>query len=760
MKTWFYNLSIKNKITSIIVLTVFLVLSIGFGGGYYSETRSIKERMLAEKILTAKIVSSYTIADLAFDNKETAHLSLSYLKNDKSILNAHVYDAKQQHFVSLYSNNHHHNLINNKAKTFITTDTNTQYVYTSLELHIIEPIYLEGKQIGSFHLHASTQDYLRNLKEITFYLLLFLILLLVIALFIAGKLSTIVTKPLLSLSEIAGNISKHADYNFQIQAHYKDETGTLINSFNTMIKKIAIRESERDKAEQQLKDNEKNLELILNNMVDCVLTIDDSGKVLTINKSAEQLFGYQANEIIGNNIKKLIPDSIQLLEKHLSYSTHEVKSRLIENNCELVATRNNQANFTMRLSIVNLPQESDKHKRFILSCLDLTELKQQEERNHRTQKMDALGKLTGGIAHDFNNMLGVVSGYSELLSSALENSTNDKLFKYSQQIHHASERGAKLTKKLLAFSKKQTSEAKNININTILQDEQHMLEKTLTVRIKLVLKLADDLWPVHLDSNDLEDAILNMSINAMHAIKTNGQLTIETKNLHHQGTDSQILDLKVGDYVCLSMTDTGCGMDDETKKRIFDPFYTTKGDKGTGLGLSQVYGFVKRSQGSIKVYTESGHGTRFTLYFPRVNEPHDKLQQTNLHQEMVQNKLNGNETILLVDDEKSLLHMTKEMLIQYGYQIYTANSAREALILLSSTTIDLVLSDVVMPEMDGYQLAEQIQELYPHIKIQLASGFSDDRHIKAKDDSLHKNLLIKPLSVSTLLHRLRRLLDE
>lgn len=377
----------------------------------------------------------------------------------------------------------------------------------------------------------------------------------------------------------------------------------------------------------------------------------------------------------------------------------------------------------------------------------------QEEKLRRSQKMDALGKLTGGIAHDYNNMLGVIMGYAELLEGMVKGQSELSMF--VDEIYRAGERGSTLTKKLLSFSRQKSSDEISLDINDLLKEQQQMLEKTLTARITLTLELAEDLWKVWIDSNDLEDAVINMSINAMHAIEGNGKLKIETRNEVISETEGSLYQLEEGEYVLLTITDTGSGMDDSMIEKIFDPFYSTKGDKGTGLGLSQVYGFVERSGGSIHVYSEMGHGTRFTLYFPRYFDGERKAHEEKVNEEI---NLSGTETILIVDDEPALVKLSATILKQNGYHVFTAENAQQALNILEKESIDLLLSDVIMPDMDGYQLAAVVLEKYPEIKIQLASGFSDDRHLSMVDNDLHENLLHKPYHSKTLLKRIRELL--
>lgn len=388
---------------------------------------------------------------------------------------------------------------------------------------------------------------------------------------------------------------------------------------------------------------------------------------------------------------------------------------------------------------------------------DITEIKEKEDQLRRTQKMDALGKLTGGIAHDYNNMMGVILGYSDLLLSHPSN--QEKVIKYVEQIRNAGERARNLTDKLMAFSRYKPSETEIVNINEQLQQQQHLFDKMLTARIKLELNLDDNLWLTKIDLGDFNDAIINMVINSSHAIETNGTLNIFTYNKHLGLHDAGMLELPDGDYVVVSLIDSGTGMDEQTLSKIFDPFFSTKGDKGTGLGLSQVYGFIKRSGGSIKVQSEPGKGSKFTLFFPR-----HYADSTTLVIEQVQNiapSESGHETILIVDDEEPLCNMAREILSGQGYHVLQAFSAKQALDILQTETIDIVFSDIIMPEMTGYELAEEISRKYPNIIIQLTSGFNDVKslNIDLDIDISNLHILPKPYSRSELLKCIRNALD-
>jgi len=483
-----------------------------------------------------------------------------------------------------------------------------------------------------------------------------------------------------------------------------------------------------------------------------IYTKDIDGKYLFVNNKFESLFNVSRDEVVGKSDYDLFPkENADVFTKNDMMAID--KKQAIESE-EIAPHEDGPHTY-----ISNKFPLFDEDKNIYAVCgisTDITERIKENEKLRHAQRMDALGKLTGGIAHDYNNMLGIILGYAEILEESVKE--DPKLSEYAYEIRHAGERGAQLTKRLLNFSRNKVSKSECLDINQLLRDSESMLKKTLTARIDVVMSLDDKLWPVWMDTSDLEDAIVNMSINAAHAMDGHGQLTIGTKNLHIDRDSSNFIDLVPGDYVMLSVRDTGSGMDKVTKERLFDPFYSTKGERGTGLGLSQVYGFVERSHGVIKVYSEEGHGSRFMLYFPRYedNGGDNKNETSDTNND---SGLRGHETILVVDDEAVLLKLITQVLSGQGYNIIAVDSAAQALVELDKNQIDLIISDVIMPGMDGYQLASAVREKYPEIKIQLASGFADDRGNKDIDSDLKNSILQKPYNLKKLLKRVRELLD-
>jgi len=469
------------------------------------------------------------------------------------------------------------------------------------------------------------------------------------------------------------------------------------------------------------------------------------------NQAAENMFGYTLDEIKGRDFNIMIPGNAKI-------NVSEVWQGLIN---QTGGSKNINENLTKDGRIIlcewhnkAIVDESGKVVGVAAVVLDITQLKEQQVQLQRAQKMDALGKLVGGIAHDYNNMLGVILGYTDLMK--MKFSTVDGLAKYIDHIAQAGERGRKLTQRMLNFSKKESSGAEATSINQVLNSQKDLLSKAITALIHIHYDLSQSDWLVWVDSSELEDVLLNVSINAQHAMVNGGSLTFKTQTVHLETAEAKFLDLAENDYLKLTVRDTGCGMGDELISKIFDPFFSTKGTQGTGLGLSQVYGFMERSGGAVKVYSELGLGTEFSFYFPRYRG----VEENEAEQDMpaLEGMQGDGETILVVDDEPALRELAAEMLRLAGYRVLMASDGGEALDILASHSVGLVLSDVIMPNMDGYQLAKHIETLYPEVKIQLASGYSDNRHIEANNDRLHKALLNKPYSSLELMSRISHLL--
>jgi signal transduction histidine kinase len=385
-------------------------------------------------------------------------------------------------------------------------------------------------------------------------------------------------------------------------------------------------------------------------------------------------------------------------------------------------------------------------------------LRQSEEQLRQSQKIEAIGRLAGGIAHDFNNLLTVIKGYSDLMLMKLKE--DDPLKENVKEIQKASQRAADLTRQLLAFSRRQILEFKVISLNTVLQETDKMLRRVLGEDIERVTRLAEDLGKVRTDPGQAEQMIINLAVNARDAMPSGGKLTIETANVELDDTYAHShIGVKPGQYVMLSVSDTGCGMTPEVKEHLFEPFFTTKEKgKGTGLGLSTVYGIVKQSGGEVWCYSEPGQGTIFKIYLPRAEEE----MVPGPHRDEKDSFPKGRETILLVEDELSVRGLAVRVLRESGYNLLQAADGTEALRVAQEYAgkIHLLLTDVVMPQMGGKELANRLKTLRPDIKVLFTSGYTDNAivHHGVLDPGI--DFLQKPFSPSAFAQKVREVLDK
>lgn len=545
------------------------------------------------------------------------------------------------------------------------------------------------------------------------------------------------------------------DYKYKTELTHS-KLKTLLYSTLRAYRDITSLMSEREYSEGLLRAKQAELQQILDNMVDAVITIDEAGHILSYNQSAEKLFGYTASDVLGKNVNCLMPN--RYAREHDTYLQNYQKTgqaRIIGIGREVQGMKKDGSLFPMRLSVAELPRGASEVRRYLGSCHDLSREKLQEEQLRLSQKMDVLGRLSGGIAHDFNNILGIMLGYTEMLSLLLKEQPT--LQHYVGEISQAGERAKQLTGKLLAFSSARKQDATILDINRVLLGEKVIFEKALSGKIKLVYELSEQAWHSNLDEGDLANALLNLMINARDAIEGCGRVVLRTENVTVSEQQAWADNLKAGQYIRLSVIDNGSGMPEAIRTRIFEPFFTTKGAQGTGLGLLQVLGFVQRSNGVIRVESTAGEGSCFTLYFPRQTLARENVSVDNNATEFSKG---GCETILVVEDEPQLRDLAAELLRSQGYTVVTAVDASAALEMLERVKADVLLTDVIMPGMDGAQLVQLVQQRYPEMKIQLMSGFSDESQLQHLNPAISQHCLYKPYRASTLFAAIRRVLEE
>jgi hypothetical protein len=545
-----------------------------------------------------------------------------------------------------------------------------------------------------------------------------------------------------------------------------DAAGGEVSSLVWLVRDV----TERKQAEERLRDRERQLKrtrnelrgalawsrAVLDSAVDGIVTINESGAVESVNPSAEKMFGYRADELVGENVGLLMPSPHR--EEHDGFLRRYLDSgekRIIGIGREVVGRRKDGSEFPLDLAVAEFFH--DDRRAFVGILRDVTERHRLEEQFRQAQKMEAVGRLAGGVAHDFNTLLGSIMGYSEMLLDGL--AADHPLRRAAEQIHRGAGRGAALTRHLLAFSRHQVLQPRVLDLGALIADMDDMLRRLIGADVELVHSGEAVLGPVRVDAAQFEQAIMNLVVNARDAMPRGGRLTITTQNVEIGEDEAARKEVPAaGPYVLVAMSDTGCGMDEETRHRLFEPFFTTKErGKGTGLGLSTVYGFVKQSHGAITVKSAAGRGTTFRIFLPRVD---DEPVLTAEQEPAPAGTTTGTETVLLVEDDDMFRDLLREILEASGYRVLATGEPTEALALSRDHggPLHLVVTDMVMPGMTGVELVDRLLEENPEMKVLLMSGYTgeDLEQRGASGDGVP--FLQKPFSPKEFLRTVREVL--
>lgn len=510
--------------------------------------------------------------------------------------------------------------------------------------------------------------------------------------------------------------------------------------------------TDRKQAEEAVRASNELLQAVTEGTSDAVFVKDREGRYLLLNAAVAELFGKPIAELIGRDDSALLPG--------------EVATRIRDDDLAVMAAK------TARTYEETVPsprgarvlQTSKAPYRDSAGAVagvigisrDVTERKRLEEQLRQAQKMEAVGRLAGGLAHDFNNLLTVINGYSEIILDSLD--VQSPLRPLMEDVMKAGERGAGLTRQLLAFSRQQMLQPKVLDLNEVVAELCNLLRRMIGEDVELVLKPGLGLQKVQVDPGQIQQVLMNLAINARDAMPTGGTLTIETCNEEIKcGQTSDGSQVFPGQYVQLSVSDTGTGMTAEVRTHIFEPFFTTKENgRGTGLGLAMVYGIVQQSGGHIAVETAVGKGTTFRLYLPALSAESSVAKKQTGDQPLPR----GTETVLVVEDEDAVRGVAKLMLEQLGYNVVTATCAEEAIAICQPTslTFDLLLTDVVMPGKSGRTLAEELRAWNPRLNVLYMSGYTDDAIVRHGVEEDHVAFIQKPFSATALAWKVREVL--
>jgi two-component system cell cycle sensor histidine kinase/response regulator CckA len=507
----------------------------------------------------------------------------------------------------------------------------------------------------------------------------------------------------------------------------------------------------RDTTER--KDKEARLRAILDNASDAIFTVDEDGLVQSFNRAAESNFGYLEAEMIGQPIYLLAAEG-----------EREFFRDMVERMCrgeqaqalglEANGLRKNGSTFPLDISLSEFSLED---RRYVIGIShDATQRKKLEGELRQSQKMEAIGRLAGGVAHDFNNVLTVIIAYSQMTLKRLPE--EGKLRDYTTQVLQAGQRAALITQQLLAFSRQQVLAPRVHDLNKVVEETEKMLQRLIGEDITIITSLDPKLSPLLVDQGQIVQVIMNLAVNARDAMPQGGKLSIQTSNFYvDEERARELQDYRPGPNILLSVSDTGVGMTPEIRQRIFEPFFTTKGPgQGTGLGLATVYGIIKQSGGHIEVYSEQNIGTTFKIFFPAVEK---QVVEPDAVEVLETNA--GQETILLVEDDTAVREVAVAVLEELGYNLLVASGGREALEHAHNHDgkIDMLLTDLIMPEMNGRLVAEAVTPLLPGVKVLYMSGYTDDDVVRHGLITDTVNFLQKPFTTTSLGTKVREVLD-
>ncbi|MFP4572803.1 MAG: PAS domain S-box protein [Desulfobacterales bacterium] len=519
--------------------------------------------------------------------------------------------------------------------------------------------------------------------------------------------------------------------------------------------------TESKKIENALRESEERFRTVLENLPGEIFVHDLSGQILIVNDQACKNTGYSRDELLQMSVWEIDPCAASRKDQERLWHQLEIgQSATIES----IHIRKDNTQYPVEIHLTGTIL--DGQSAILPVAFDITERKQAETEREKlkaqlaqAQKMESVGRLAGGVAHDFNNMLSIINGYAEITIEMLD--PGDPARENIEEIYNAGTRSAGIVRQLLAFARQQTISPMHLDLNDTISDMLKMLQRLIGEDIELALHPGNNLWPVKIDPSQVHQVLANLAVNARDAISDVGKLTIETKNvICDEDYCKNYAYFIPGQYVMVAVTDNGCGMEQQIKENLFEPFFTTKDiGKGTGLGLSTIYGIVKQNEGFINVYSEPGIGTTFKIYLPccqaqqsapaYAREPTEQLPA-------------GYETILLVEDEPAILKMGKDMLNRLGYTVLGADRPQDALQLAEKyeDSIDLLITDVVMPEMNGRDLSDELTARNPGLKTLFMSGYTADTiaHHGVLNSGVY--FIEKPFTIEDLAVKVRRIFEQ
>ncbi|MCX7957610.1 MAG: response regulator [Deltaproteobacteria bacterium] len=765
MKGIFPNRLSSKMIVAVVfsILISFLITGLTV---YFVSARIIRARVVSDLRLQSRIIGSNCSAALLFNDNKAARDILNSFKSLKEIESAVLFDSQGKEFAYYIK----------EGSIFVPF---TGEVLDSDDfIAVSEKIEMDNETVGKIIVVSNMSRIESQMRFVTHGVATGVVISIVIALLLVLFFTRVIFSPVKNLITTMQTVSENKDYSVRADVVSEDEFGSIAKVFNEMLMQIQMRERElnkyREHLEEEVRKRTQELELLnkrlekelievkkmeeiisrsaaewrttFDSINDAVFMLDEKGNVLRCNKTAIDILGKNFGEINGKYICDVAHGKSDE-ECGLSNAIRE-KSRISK------VLHSGEKVFQVYYD----PILSDgRLLGFVHIMSDITEKHNLDENIRQIQKMEAVGRLAGGIAHDFNNLLSIMTLYTGSLLKRLKDDTRAQ--NELQEIKKVIERATSLSRQLLAFSRKQILNPEVFDVNESLRANYKMLSRLIGENIKIEMNLVDYPLRIFADRSQFDNVIMNMVINSRDAMPDGGLITIKTEFRKVEKEEIPVMDADNRDFLVIRISDNGQGMSEEIKKKIFEPFFTTKPKgKGTGLGLAMVYGFVRQCNGYIDVKSKEGEGTMFTLYFPPAAEETEvKRPKSGLIRGFEDLRLN----ILLVEDDDDVRRSIVKMLEDNKFRIRETSRAKNALdlILNGNEKYDLIITDIVMPEMNGIEFFRKIREFDPQIPVILITGYSDD-FLPQEDISRYRDIIIqKPFNESQLIGKIREIMS-
>ncbi len=747
--------TIQNRLLAIIVGIVFTVLTLGFILVLLSDYQLYRREFYQATETITDILTLNISSAVVFEDKKQTELILNNFTRIQSIDRIVIRKPDGTLFYQYTRTD--------EAQPLPPLYTRATQFFSGNRLISNRPIVLDGQVYGYLYIETNATFLKQIIYERLRYFFGLIILLLIIALILAQIMQKSITQPIFDLIKRLRHISANRDFSQRLPENRQDEFGQLYRGINSLLNTIQAHAEELNFTLNELRRSEKRFRYIFEKSNDAMYIWQDNRFVL-INPRFEEIFGYSQEETSADdfNFMTLVaPESRDLI---LERQRKRERGEIVSNQITFKAITRDGKILTIASSLSEIQWNE---KPAVLGILrDITHQVNLEEQLRQAQKMEAIGKLAGGIAHDFNNILTAIMGHAQLGLMCTDDP--QMVSKELNEILKGADRAANLTRQLLGFSRKQIVQLENLDLNQVIHNMQKMLKRLIREEITLDFQLTSEKLMVRADATQIEQIVINLVVNAQDAIleknapSFNGKIVVRTERilLSEIPFYDQSSDVQPGWFACLCVQDNGIGIPPEIKDRIFEPFFTTKPkDKGTGLGLAQVYGIVRQNNGHIHVYSEPQQGTIFKIYWPILeNGELDALKQQKAHQV----QLNGNETILFIEDDVGIRNFAARILKEYGYTVLEANDGEHGLTLFNENkdNIHIIVTDTVMPRMSGRKLAEAVWQICPELPILFTSGYTEEEIVT--DSVLNEGIdfLSKPYHVEELVRRIRLLLDQ